>query len=193
MAARGITRDRVRALLEDGLSRSEVAAELCVSRPTITYHATRLGYPVQRQRRHDWAQIQVYYDEGNGVRACRTRFGFSIGAWNDAVKRGAIRPRLAAMPLEELLIVGPRNRRNLKQRLLRAGLKTYHCERCGLGDWRGRPLALELHHLNGETHDNRVENLSLLCPNCHSQTPSWGGRNARPAARRQAELGSTAE
>ena len=43
---------------------------------------------------------------------------------------------------------------------------------------RDRPLSLELHHRNGERHDNRLENLALLCPNCHSQTEeSWGGRN----------------
>ena len=51
------------------------------------------------------------------------------------------------------------------------------CEECGLSEWRGKALSLELHHVNGDGLDNRLENLVLLCPNCHSQTDTWGGRN----------------
>jgi 5-methylcytosine-specific restriction endonuclease McrA len=58
-----------------------------------------------------------------------------------------------------------------------AGLKDERCERCGLTDWRGQPLSLALHHVNGDGADNRLENLQLLCPNCHSQTPNFAGRN----------------
>ncbi|HWF50270.1 MAG TPA: HNH endonuclease [Solirubrobacteraceae bacterium] len=53
------------------------------------------------------------------------------------------------------------------------------CERCGLIDWQGDPLTLALHHINGERHDNRLENLMLLCPNCHSRTDTYAGRNGR--------------
>jgi hypothetical protein len=52
----------------------------------------------------------------------------------------------------------------------------------GLSEWRGQPLPLELHHVNGDRHDNRVENLQLVCPNCHSITPNWGGRAKLPRA-----------
>jgi hypothetical protein len=66
---------------------------------------------------------------------------------------------------------------------LTARLKLQRCERCGLTEWRGQPLSLELHHVNGNGSDNRLENLMLLCPNCHSQTETWGGRSkGRPAA-----------
>jgi 5-methylcytosine-specific restriction endonuclease McrA len=51
------------------------------------------------------------------------------------------------------------------------------CSGCGLAEWRGLPLVLELDHRDGNASNNSPNNLRLLCPNCHAQTPSWGGRN----------------
>ena len=78
------------------------------------------------------------------------------------------------------LVAGrPRNRGHLRARLLRAGLKEERCETCGIDEWRGQPLKVTLHHVNGDPYDNRLENLMFLCPNCHSQTSNFGGRNGR--------------
>ena len=65
----------------------------------------------------------------------------------------------------------------LKNRLLEAGIKQNKCESCELTEWRGAPIALELHHLNGRRKDHRLENLQMLCPNCHSQTPTFRAKN----------------
>ena len=51
-----------------------------------------------------------------------------------------------------------------------------HCEKCSLTLWQGRPIPLEIHHLNGNHTDNRLENLQLLCPNCHALTNNYRGR-----------------
>lgn len=68
---------------------------------------------------------------------------------------------------------------NLKKRLIDDGLKEYKCECCGiLDEWNGKKLNLQLDHINGINNDNRLDNLRFLCPNCHSQTKTFGGRNS---------------
>ena len=51
-----------------------------------------------------------------------------------------------------------------------------HCEVCGLIEWQGKPIPLEIHHINGNNIDNRLENLQLICPNCHALTNNYRGR-----------------
>lgn len=67
---------------------------------------------------------------------------------------------------------------SLKWKLFSEGLKKYKCEKCGCTHWEGKQIALQLHHINGDDTDNRFENLQILCPNCHSQTDNYCGRNA---------------
>jgi len=72
------------------------------------------------------------------------------------------------------------SRVHLKKRLINEGLKSKKCDSCGIADeWNGHPLSLQLDHINGINNDNRLENLRILCPNCHSQSLTYGGRNAR--------------
>jgi DNA-binding CsgD family transcriptional regulator len=172
------TRQEVHRLLRSGHSRADVARRLGLSKSTVTYHARRFGMDIDARaaRRYDWKVIQRYYDEGRSMEECRARFGFSTAAWSSAVRRGDVVSRGNAMPIEQLL-AAPRGRAHLKRRLIKAGLLSSRCRDCGIAEWLGLPLPLELHHLNGDRHDNRLENLALLCPNCHSQTDTWGGRH----------------
>ena len=69
------------------------------------------------------------------------------------------------------------NNHNLKQRLIKCDLLAQECSKCGLGpEWDGDFLALHLDHKNGDKMDNRLKNLRLLCPNCHSQTSTYAGK-----------------
>lgn len=167
-------------LLAEGLTQAEVGRRLGITKPTVSYHARRLGMPVQEacNRRYDWNEIQRAYDSGLSVRQCAQRFGFALCSWSEAVKRGAIRSRPRRMPIEHLLVSDRlhTNRSHLKRRLLDEGLKANCCEQCGLTEWRGQPLSMALHHINGDGKDNRLSNLELLCPNCHSQTENFAGR-----------------
>lgn len=83
-------------------------------------------------------------------------------------------------PLEEILVQNSTytNNTSLKKRLFAAQLMEYRCCVCGISEWNNQPLSLQLDHINGDNKDNRIENLRLLCPNCHSQTDTFSGRNA---------------
>lgn len=183
------TRAAVEELIGQGLPQAEIARRPGVSKPTVSFHARRIGVPARSSfaRRYDWKKVREFYEAGHSASECRREFGFGRNAWADAIRRGAIYPRPRLEPLEAVLAAGrARSRQHVKQRLLAAGKKPLVCEICGLSEWRGRPLSLELHHVNGDGRDNRLENLQLLCPNCPCQTDTWGARNKgrapRPAA-----------
>lgn len=67
---------------------------------------------------------------------------------------------------------------SVRRRLLAE--RNYTCEQCGCGHiWNGKPLSLELDHIDGNSVNNKLENLRILCPNCHSQTPTHRSKNIR--------------
>ena len=67
----------------------------------------------------------------------------------------------------------------LRKRLIKEGYKEYKCERCGLTEWQGQPIPLELHHEDGNHFNNQLINLKLLCPNCHALTDGYRGRGTQ--------------
>lgn len=106
---------------------------------------------------------------------------FTGQRWN---KEKSLSEETARIPLEKILQKGVIYCSDtLKKRLIKLGLKENKCEVCGLS---GDEVTLELHHINGDHYDNRLENLQLLCPNHHSKTPNFrnkGGSNTTEAIR----------
>lgn len=105
-------------------------------------------------------------------------------AWNQGDK---YRPIKQAKPLSEILVEHSTwiNTNNLRKRLLKEGLKEHVCECCGKSEWLGQPIALELHHINGVKDDLRIENLQILCPNCHAFTDNYRGKNIGMSAQEE--------
>jgi Zn finger protein HypA/HybF involved in hydrogenase expression len=120
----------------------------------------------------NYDQIKKYILENN---LDTSHFTGSI--WNKGIKR-SVRPRI---PLSKILVNNSFfQSHKLRLRLIQAKLKPNFCEQC---KWAKKTsegkVPLELDHINGDKRDNRLENLRILCPNCHSLTPTYRGRNKR--------------
>lgn len=95
-------------------------------------------------------------------------------------KRNFFSKKRKKMETEKILVENStyKDATALKQRLFKEGLKEYRCEKCGISEWMGENISLQIHHINGIHNDNRIENIQILCPNCHSQTETYSGKNA---------------
>jgi 5-methylcytosine-specific restriction endonuclease McrA len=141
-----------------------------------------------RRRRYDWSAVQTYYDAGARYRETQAKFGFCNAAWTKAIQRGEIVPRRMTKSIGRVLM--SRSSRHLKKaKLIREGHLLNCCYECGIAEWRGRRLVIQIDHINGVRDDWRIENLRMLCPNCHSQTETFSGRNLKRAGVARAGAG----
>lgn len=106
-----------------------------------------------------------------------------IDEYNIDISHFTFKPQkhnLNYVPAKEYLTENSHIRQqDLKKKLIKEGYKEDRCEECGCPNiWNGKPITLQLHHINGNSSDNRLENLQILCPNCHSQTDTFTGRNS---------------
>jgi len=84
-------------------------------------------------------------------------------------------------PLSSILVKDStyKNLNSLKRRLISEGIKEHRCEECRRTMWENHPIPIELDHVNGDKKDNRIENLRFICPNCHTLTPTYKGKNTK--------------
>lgn len=144
--------DEIREIVENAVSMSDVMR--------------KLGYTANRG--NSVGGLKRYLDE-NGIDYKR----FTKENPRCCYRKG--------IPLEKILVKDSdyTNMTRLKQRILDEGLLVNVCDCCGISEWQGKPLVLQMDHINGDNRDNRLENLRLLCPNCHSQTDTFCGKNRK--------------
>ena len=125
------------------------------------------------------AQLGISYDT---YRKHATRLNvFNTNPNRRGIKRSKDEYFKRTIPLEEIL-QGKHphyGRLGLKRKLFEAGLKENKCEICGIKEWNGTPLQMQLDHIDGNTYNHSIENLRMICPNCHSQTETFCGKNKK--------------
>ena len=117
------------------------------------------------------------------IKAVMATLGLDSSHWTgQAHLRGKTNPNVPRRPLDSILRNGVSFQSNkLRKRLLREGLLKPVCSNCGGLEWLGQPIPLELDHLDGDKNNNQIDNLRLICPNCHALTPTYRGKNAKYA------------
>ena len=144
----------------------EQFVELLKKSSTISEVLFKLGYTVKGNS-WGYSQVKRRMDDLN--------LDHSIFKGKSAIIKTT---KLNNVKKEDILKENCKHQRTVLRRyIIKNNLIPYKCAICGCTEWQGKTLSLELDHINGINNDNRLENLRFLCPNCHSQTSTYGSRN----------------
>lgn len=146
-----LTDEQFRSLIKESTTISEVLFKL-----GYTVKGNSWAYSLVRRR---MADLNISHEEFKGKSALHT-------------------PIEKEVDPSKLFVENSKHSRSVLRRyIIKNNLIPYRCAICGAIEWQGKTLSLELDHINGINNDNRLENLRFLCPNCHSQTTTYGSRN----------------
>ena len=178
--------------LEKGLSLRKIGIILGKSLTTIRYWANKHQLkPKEYYDKWNFENLKVLVDSSNSKAEILEKMGLKLNTgnyrtlkryfekyninnnlYNGNPKRNANRVKYSDS--EIFCEYSQYNSSHLKNRVLKSKLLEYKCVRCGNeGEWNGKKLVLQIDHINGISTDNRIENLRIMCPNCHSQTETF--------------------
>jgi hypothetical protein len=107
-------------------------------------------------------------------------FNLDTSHWDGKIYIKGKKRNAPMAPIEDVLSSnGNYDYKYVKRRILKDNLLPYECNKCNITDWLGEKLSLHLDHINGINDDHRLENLRFLCPNCHSLTSTYCGKNKK--------------
>lgn len=105
-----------------------------------------------------------------------------LGCYNPNQAGVGLKKKMPTTPIEDIIFKGiyPQYQTyKLKLRLIDEGYKENKCEECGIKEWNGKCLNMELDHIDGNRTNHLLKNLRMICPNCHAQTPTYRAKNRK--------------
>lgn len=191
---------KILELRKSGLTVNQISAEIGISKWSVKYVVSPKFTERQKKAEarkiaeKEFEQLVIkYLPESNSLNNLCSKLGLKgVDGYYKKINRiieknnlstdhfGTIKVKRKSRNLytamsDEEFFVKDSNRygESIIKRLINGGYKEYKCENCGINEWNCKPLRLQVHHINGDHFDNRLENLQLLCPNCHTQTDTY--------------------
>lgn len=195
-------REEILRLRNEGLSYGEICKQLNCDKSLVAYYCGENKYQKRKEELEQKEQDKFLYEqivcdiikESNNINQVCVKLGKEptntnyytikkiIKKYNIDISHFCISnsgKNYKKFDLDEILCENSKytSTTHLRNRLIKENIKEEKCECCGNTMWIGKKIPLQLHHINGERTDNRIENLQLLCPNCHALTDNYCGSN----------------
>jgi predicted transcriptional regulator len=157
-------KDLLKKLIDKDYSQNEIAKEIGVSQTTIRHYLRKYSLYTKRtldKNNTDPIRKKYYTKCIKCGSKCSKNSTICFSCWANSRK---------IKSLEDT-----KDRKIAKRILIEK--RGYYCEVCKNNIWNDKAISLELHHIDGNSDNNSEENLQLLCPNCHSQTDTYKGKN----------------
>ncbi len=179
--------NKIKEMLSEGNSYPIICQVLGVAKSTIAYHAKKMNMArFSLKNDVNWNDVQLEIDSGLDIHAICKKYEIKIHSLYLSRRKGYVNFGSIVkrhIPTSDMLTVDSTyDSGTVRKRILKENILPYYCSvsSCVLHNtsiWVGQSLEFHLDHINGIRNDHRIENLRFLCPNCHSQTSTYSGRN----------------
>lgn len=169
----------VKLFLLEGKTTNQIIELTGLSKSTISFHRKCLGREHKSPTKYNWNEVNIFLID-HSVKDTIEKFGMTKATIWKARKTGKISyVTTPSMSLKEYLKYIDGKTTNNRPAIFRKFKKdnVYECMICKINEWNEKEIRLQVHHVDGNKINNNIENLQFLCPNCHSQTETFSGKN----------------